>query len=124
MRAPRITSLPSHALHGLYNRSAANTPCRCWVTTRRYSPICFTSSTTIHIRQDQQIVLNCQCPIPLSNVDTILRPAIRIMARADNQFRQSADDPFTSVSRNLIFVPLEIFTHIFTACSPSALNLS
>ena len=116
-----------HSLLTLYaaftNRSEANTACSCWVTIRRYSLFCFISSTTPPHSQDQQIVLNYHCPIRISDADTILRPAIRITARADNQFRQSVADPLASVLRNLIFVPSGIFTYIFTACSPSAFEL-
>ncbi len=38
---------------------------------------------TIRISQDQQIVFNCKCPVRISDIDAILRPAIRISARAD-----------------------------------------
>ena len=44
----------------------------------------------ISISQNQQIVLNCKGPIRISDVDTILRPAIRITAKADGQFPLSA----------------------------------
>ena len=41
---PGITSLPSYA--AFTKRSAANTACSCWVTTRRHSPFCFSISTS------------------------------------------------------------------------------
>jgi len=70
--------------------------------------------SAIRICQDQQILLNRQCPIEISGIDTRRRPAIQIAARAYDQFRQPIKRPF---------VPSEILTHLFTVYNPSVFGV-
>ena len=74
----------------------------------------------ILISQDQQITLNCKCPVGISDVTAILGPAIRIAARADYQFRQSVGDSFASVLTKPDIRAVWNSPHVFTVYSPSA----
>lgn len=68
---------------------------------------------TIRIGQDRQIVLNRKCPSGISNIDPILRSAIRTPARADDSSVSPSIKPSRPSSRNLTFVPSGILTHFF-----------
>ena len=80
---------------------------------------------TILISPDQQIVLNCKCPVGISGVTAILGQAIMVAARADYQFSVSPlVIPSRPSLRNLTFVPSGILTHLFTGYSPAAFGFA